>query len=285
MRLLAIALVLGILCVSAWRVEATGIDKQSSLNGANYAVITPVYDGSTGSTSYIRLFNGDSTVNTFSVTVVNAGTGATLGTTSIRVPSYASPQYPLAPAGGSNSIFAQAGVTDQSGTSYALYIQDTDTLSGYEHVTFNNKSSLFENSSLCNSLVNQQLASSNTVALPNVHTSVPTLSSYPSTVSIANYSASSTTVTLTIIDAGTGNTLGTMSETIGANDTLLLPESQIETQIGFYPSSSQYHINILFTNAAGGAPPIEVGQSIVNNQLGGSINMSGACAVNSITSG
>lgn len=264
-------------------VAANDVEKPSALNGSQYAVISPLYDGTGGSMSYIRLFNGQGTTTTFNITVVKADNAIipALGTVSIQVPSHASPQYPLVAAGGSNSIFSQAGVADSPGTTYALYIQDTDPLTGYEHVTFNGITTLFENSSLCTSLVNQQLATNNTVALPNVHTSQ--IPGYPSTISIANYSSASTTVTLTIVDAATGNTVGTMNKTIGTNATLLLPESQIESQLNFRPTSAQPHINILFTNAAGGAPPIEVGQSIVNSQLGGAINMSGACAVNPVS--
>src|SRR4051812_41276615 len=75
---------------------SSDIEKTSALNGSQYAVIAPVYDGSGGSQSFIRLFNGNATTTTtYSITVVNASNGITLGSASIQVPAHASLQYPL----------------------------------------------------------------------------------------------------------------------------------------------------------------------------------------------
>ena len=73
---------------------------------------------------------------------------------------------------------------------------------------------------------------------------------------------------------------GSNVQTIAANGTLTMAESQLETLLGFTPTSSQLHLNIVVTHTGGAAPPVTVAQSIRNVSLGGEINMAQVCAVN-----
>jgi hypothetical protein len=212
------------------------------------------------------------------VTVVNGNNGITVGAASIQIPSNASKQFVLTPAGGSNSIFSQAGVAVSSGANYALYIQNADTLAGYAHVSYNAGTTLFENNSMCTTPLNRQMYSYNSRVLTNLHTSA--LAAYPSIVSLHNYSGALTNLTIAAYDAATGTTIGQFNQAISANSTLTLPVTQIQTQLDFSPTSAQQHINLIITNAAGGLVPIELSHTIRNAHLGGNIDMSVACAVN-----
>jgi hypothetical protein len=266
------------LILSAGAVE---IEKPEAVNGAGYAIISQLFDGSTGSTSFIRLINANSGNSTFNVLVINTGNGITLGSAAITVPPYAAPQYPL--TGSDNSIFTLAGVAPSANASYALYIQDSDVGAGYAHVTFNGATSLFESQSTCTTPLNQRLTSQNRQMLANVHTSALAGNNYPSVIGIHNYSTVATSVRLTVYDAANGGSIGNVVQTIAANGTLTITENQLETLLGFTPTSTQLHINIIVNHSSGAAAPVTLTQTIRNIQLGGEINMGQVCAVNSLS--
>ena len=71
---------------------AAAVEKPQAVNGALYAVIAPTYNGTGGTSSYIRLFNGGAATATFSVTMVGSPSGSNYGTANIQVPTRASPQ-------------------------------------------------------------------------------------------------------------------------------------------------------------------------------------------------
>ncbi|MEQ9565812.1 MAG: hypothetical protein RLN85_08380, partial [Pseudomonadales bacterium] len=81
----------------------------AALNGSLYAVIAPIFDGVSGTLSFVRLINGGAATSTFSVTVVGSPSGTAYGTANISVPTRASPQFSLP------DIIAQAGVSGLSG--------------------------------------------------------------------------------------------------------------------------------------------------------------------------
>jgi hypothetical protein len=107
-------------------------------------------------------------------------------------------------------------------------------------------------------------------------------SNYPSILVLHNYGPTASTITLAAYDSVTGTSVGQVNQTIAANGTLTLPVAQLESLINFLPNSTQFHINIVVSNAAGGELPVRVTQAIRNAQFGGDINMSGACAINSV---
>jgi hypothetical protein len=260
--------------------KASSREKSSALNGTLYSVIAPTYDGTgTGTLSFIRLFNGAQQTSTFSVTVVGSPSGRTYGSANIAVPRSASLQEDL----GRILARASAGPLTGGDTGYALYVQNADTASGWQHVTYNDGNKFFENHSVCGTLLNQQIASiSSTQVLINVHTS--RLSAYPSRIQIHNYWNAAVTYRVTIIDAVTGAVINAFNVATAANASYDIPMSQVESQINFVPTAAQNHVNVFVTDPSG-APPYEVlGHTIMNSALGASLNLSTACAVNALSS-
>jgi hypothetical protein len=259
--------------------KAQTIERQQALNGSLYAVIAPMFDGSGGGQlSFLRLFNGEAAATNFSVTLVGIPSGRTYGTANISVPRNGSPQYPLT---GNNSIVSLAGAAGLNGgdTSYAAYIQATGVSTGYQHVIFNGGTLLFGNASACKATLNEAVAQvANSLVLTNVHTT--TLSDYPSQVYIHNYWNASVTYKITVIEAATGTIKGQIQQTIGANSTYSTSMAALQTAVGWSPISSEFHANLIVSDTTGGVPYAMVTQQIVNNKLGGSIDMSEACAVN-----
>jgi hypothetical protein len=256
------------------------VEKAAAVDGTAYTVVAPVYDGSNGSVSYLRLYNGTAGLSAYTVAVVNTKTGTIAGTVNLGIPGNASVQYPVNAAGGSPSIMQLAGVTAESGTAYALYLQNANSLAGYQHVTFNSTTSLFENASVCSTpLIQQQSTQNNGLVLTNVHTTA--LGGYPSVVTLHNYASTSVTVTLRLYNAGTGASLGQVNQTIAANAILSLTSSQLESLVGYSPTSMP-HVNIVLSNITGGSLPLHVTHNINNDRLGGSINMSETCAMNAV---
>jgi hypothetical protein len=255
---------------------------KAALNGSLYGVAAPIFTGTGGSQiSYIRLWNGAATATTFSVTLVGNVSGQTYGTANISVPKTASPQYPVTSAGGSNNLVSLANAAALSGgdTGYAVYIQNSDASAGYQHVTFNPTTTLFGNASSCVTTLNEAVQSvANSLVLTNVHTT--TLSAYPSQVYIHNYWNASVTYKITVIEAATGVVKGQTQQTIGPNATYSASMSQLQSAVGWTPTSTEFHANLIVSDTTGGVPYATVSQQIVNNTLGGSIDMSMACAVN-----
>jgi hypothetical protein len=254
----------------------------AALNGSLYAVVAPVFGGADGAQiSYIRFWNGAAAPTVFSVTIVGNVTGNTYGTVNITVPRTASPQYPVTAGGGSNNIVAMAGAPPLSDgdTGYALYIQNSDPSAGIQHVTFNPTTTLFGNASSCVATLNAAIQSvANSLVLTNLHTT--TLSGYPSQIYVHNFWNAAVTYKITVIEAATGAVKGQVQQAIGANSTYSVSMASLQNAVGWSPSSTEYHANLIISDATGGVPYATVSQQIVNNQLGGSIDMSMACAVN-----
>lgn len=259
---------------------------RAALNGTLYAVVAPLYDGSTGSTSYLRLFGGVTAPSMFKISIVATGSGATLGIANISVPKAASPQFSFATL----LNLARASAVPDHG--YALYIQNADRTAGFQHVTFNGASGLFENASNCDVLLSQAVrAYYPSLIVTNVHTD-RLAASYPTQVDIHNYWNAPVTYGVHVYDAGTadsvtgeiragaGSPVGSTSYTIGANATLSLPFTKIQQDIRWATTSSQLHANIIVSEIFDQPPTESLGVTIVNNVLGGVINMAYACAVN-----
>lgn len=258
---------------------ASAPEKQSAINGTLYAVVAPTYNNPNATLSYIRLFNGAAGPSNFSITIVGSPTGRNYGTASIQVGRSASPQYSL------TQILqnGNAGALTGGDTSYSLYIQNPDAMSGYQHVTYNAVSKFFENASVCTSLLNQAVAAnSSSAVLINVHTS--RIAEYPSQVEIHNFWNVAVTYRVTLLDSDTGTVRGTVNVLTAPNASYSIPMASLESQSGWSPTASQFHANLVVTDPSGGPPYNMLGQSIINQQLAASINMSTTCAVNSSTS-
>jgi hypothetical protein len=260
----------------------------AAVDGNTYAVIAPTYRAATGAESYIRFFSGGSAASTFTVRIVGSPSGNILGTTTVPVPANAELQRSL------STLLAAAGVTGLTGsdTGYSIYLQNPDASAGYQHVIFSSVTSLFENASNCKIPLNQVIgANGNKAALIGVHTSA--LSAYPSSLYIHNYRAFGVSYKLTAYDAATGtqicpagSTNCTVTLSINANETMTKNFSEIETALGWTPTSAQPHANVFITDPSltVGAPLITLSQAIRNATLNGNIDMSTACAVNALAS-
>ena len=266
---------------STAREKSASGDRASAINGTLYAVVAPTFNNPNGALSYIRLFNGQSTASTFSITVVGSPSGRTMGTASISVARSASPQRSLTQI----ITLANAGALTGGDTGYSLYIQNAQPATGFQHVVFNAANGFFENYSVCKSLLDQSVATvANSTVLTNIHTSkIPT---YPSQIEIHNYWNAAVAYRVTLVDseAGTasGNPLGTISVETAPNASYSMPFSFFESKLATPLSATQVHVNMIVTDPSG-APPYEVmGQSIVNQQLGANINMSTICSVNPV---
>ena len=253
---------------------AASIEKSQAVNGTLYAVVSPTYNGAGGTTSYLRLFNGAAAAATFSITVVGSPSAFTYGVATFSVPSGASPQYSL------QEILTAAQAATLNDTSFSLYIQSAQASAGYQHVTFNTTNLFFENSSSCAYTLNHTIKSLvDSQVLLNVHTTLfPT---YPSQVEIHNMWNATVTYKVTVREAKTGAIKGQFNVPITANTTFVQPMSYFQTQVGWTPAAGEFHANLVITNAAGGAPAVMVGQSIINQTVSNAlVNMSNACAVN-----
>jgi hypothetical protein len=282
MRIAGLLLVL----IAALLGSVTGA--QAVLNGTTYAVVAPVYDGSNGSTSFLRLYGGFvSATSSFSVQIVNATNGANLGNAvTINVPKNASPQFAF------GTLLGMAGAAQTTDHNYALYIRNTEATSGYQHVTFNGTSGLFENVSVCPRPLNEAaLASSVSLVATNLHTD-QLGADYPSQIDIHNYWNAAVTYGVYVYDAGTadgttgairagsGAAMGSKLYTIPANSTLSLAFTQIQQAINWATNNNQLHANIIVTEASNQAPTETLTTTVITKRYGGAVNMSLACAVN-----
>lgn len=263
---------------AATEAKASTRERSSAINGTLYSVIAPTYNGAGGTTSFIRLFNGAPQSSIFSVTVVGSPSGRTYGSANISVPRSASRQFSLAEI----LTLAAAGALTGGDTVYALYVQNADQYTGWQHVTFNASNNFFENNSLCNTTLNQQIASTSTQVLVNVHTT--RLAAFPSKFLIHNYWNAPVTYRVTAIDSVTGTVINAINMQTAANASYEVPVSQLQTQLNFTPAVGQNHINLFVTDPTG-APPYEViGHSVFNQGLSADLNLTTVCAVNGTTS-
>lgn len=253
---------------------AATVEKSQAVNGTLYAVVAPTYNGTGGTTSYIRLFNGGAAAATFTITVVGSPSAFTYGVATYSIPSGASPQHSL------QDILTAANAAALNDTSFSLYIQSTEATAGYQHVTFNSNNLFFENASSCNYALNHTIKSVvNSQVLLNVHTTLfPT---YPSQVEMHNTWNATVTYKVYVREAKTGAIKGQISVPIKANTTYIQPMSYYQTAVGWSPAAGEFHANLVITDTAGIAPSVTLGQSIINQTVSNAlVNMSTFCAVN-----
>ena len=240
--------------------------------------------------SFIRLYGGvASASSTFQIRVISTTTGAQLGSVvTIPVPKNASPQLAL------STILTLAGAS-AADHGYSLYIQNSEPTAGYQHVTFNGQSGLFENNSACAHTLNEVVtASYPSLVLTNLHTNLISTTTYPMQVDIHNYWNAAVSYGVYVYDAGTadgatgavragsGAMVGSKIYTIPANSSLSMSVSKLQQDIGWTATGSQLHANIIVTEVANQAPAELLTAVVVNNSptLSGTTNMSFACSVN-----
>jgi len=264
--LIAVATSVALNANAAEVTTGSSAERQSALDGTQYEVLTPIYTGSAGNISYVRLFASTQATTTFTITVVGSPSGHIYGTTQVQVPGLASPQYAV------TTLLTMANATGfvSGDTSYALYFQTTSGTGAYLHVLYNSVTGFFENLTACKNY----LLPGNFAYLINVDTSA--IPNYPAQIFIQSAAATTATSQVAVIDANNGSIIGTFNMNIGANTVLVLPESFFEQSVGWTPSPSQYNVNLQFSN---GSNDLLVGQSVVNQQLSAYLNITAACSV------
>lgn len=287
--------------------DAASIFHQSAINGTtnNTAVIAPTFFSTNNTTphSYIRFFNGaglagSHTTSTFSITIVGDKTGNPYGSPfTIAIPHMASIQY------GIHELVGLAGVTLGSftggDTGYVVYVQNPDSEAGFMSAVYDWGSKLFENMSMCNTNINEQMSSlHNEMVLTNVHTSVGPNQigqNFPSTIRIHNYYNIPITYRMTIFNAGSRTSTGAISTdagnqicqiasntTVPANTTMTVPVSTIEANPACSTITAADYINVVIADQSGGAPNAVVSQTVGVSAYNGNTSMTPTCAVNAV---
>ncbi|MGE4063049.1 MAG: hypothetical protein AB7E79_06745 [Rhodospirillaceae bacterium] len=256
-------------------------ERPQAVNGSLYSVVAPIYLTS-NFTSFLRLFNGGAGDATFTVTVVGSSTATAYGTASFTVPTAGTKQLWV-----QQDILPVANATNRTNNEpVSLYIQSAQALAGYQHVTLDFNARYFENASVCKHMLQNVLKdASSQVPLLSIHTSRLAAQGYPSQVELHNYANAAVTYRFFVRDAVTGSLLGQMDFAAQANASYTIPMSQIESTIGFNPSESQVHVNLIVTDPTGSPPQVLLSQTIVNNTLNVTLNMTTACAVNAPATG
>ncbi|MGE3334869.1 MAG: hypothetical protein AB7I36_14580 [Rhodospirillaceae bacterium] len=252
-------------------------EKAASVDGSNYAVVAPLYLGAGGGMiSYLRLFNGGSATASFSVKVVGSPTGRDYGTATFQVPPSATRQYALF------QVLQGAGATvTEPDTNYSFYIQSDEPLAGYQHVTHSPSVSYFENASICRATIQDVVRdATKQMMLSSVHTSRLASAGYPSSIELHNFANTVKTYRIAVKDETAGTDVGQMDVTAQANASYTIPWSQIESSIDWAPTSEQIRANVFVTDSSGASPAILLGQTINNDTLRVTLNMTTMCAVN-----
>jgi hypothetical protein len=165
-------------------------ERAQAVNGSLYAVVAPVHLGESGFFSFLRLFNGGASTATFTVTVVGSGTATAYGTATLQVPSRASIQYPMFEI----LVPANAMTRNEADTQISFYIQSTEPLAGYQHVTLNHRESFFQNASVCRWTIQEAVgAVAPSAMLTHIHTSPLAAQGYPSFIELHNFAATPVT--------------------------------------------------------------------------------------------
>jgi hypothetical protein len=258
--------------------QASNSDREraQAVNGSLYAVVAPLY--ATGDfLSFLRLFNGGSGEATFTITVVGSGTATAYGTATYTVPTAAAKQLSMSDI----LVAANAVNRDSADGQFSFYIQSPQALAAYQHVTLNFNARYFENAAVCKYTIQEVVKeASSQMVLPSIHTSRLASAGYPSQIELHNFANAPVTYRFFIRDEASGTLVGQMDFPTRANASYTIPWSQIESTIGFNPTTDQIRANMIVTDPSGAPPQILLGQTIVNNTLGVSLNMTTACAVN-----
>ena len=275
LRLLWRAVLVGA-AIAVTQAASAQVERPSAVNATALTAIAPTYNGTGGTTSFIRFFNLDPAVKgDFTITVVGSPSGNTYGTGTISVPAMASPQYPL------STILsaANAGALTGGDDNYTLYVHNPNGSAAYQHVIFNGANFFFENMTTC-VFFPGALYKGMPQTLANVHTTQ--LANYPSRILVHNQANTAVTYRASVYDAVDGTLIGKVDLPMGPNTTTTFPESYFEQQLKWTPTSSQLHVNMIFEQV--NATPADafyasVTQVIFNSPLNASINMTTLCRV------
>lgn len=252
-------------------------ERPQAVNGTLYAVVAPLYVGEGGFYSYLRLFNGGASLATFTVTVVGSGTSTAYGTATFQIPTRASRQYSMSEV----LVAANAVTRSDADAQFSFYIQSTEPLAGYQHITHKPTERYFGNAAVCKWTIQDAVGSvAPSAVLTHVHTSRLAADGYPSAIELHHFGASATTYRFTVIEAASGSIVGETNFPVRANASYSIPWQQIESAVGWSPLQNQLYANVVVTDTSGSIPAVVLGQTVINNQFQVTLNVTTMCAVN-----
>lgn len=255
---------------------ATEKERPAALNGDAYTVVTPIFTGTEGNVSYLRLANLNSHAVTVTVTVVGSPTGRVYGAAAFTIPPIASKQYSY------QQVLNQAGfITSYIGddNTWSFYIRSSEDLTGFQHVIHNAYNKFFENMSVCTWDANFNYTGLNR-ALGNVHTTGPYMTEYPSAVMLHHYGAVRAIYRADVYASETGELKGGFNFYMNANESLIVPMSWYEDTVGWTPGETESHANIVFTRMDGPTFEAVPAHAVYNAELGAYLNMTQFCGIN-----
>ncbi len=245
------------------------------VDGSTFDVVAPVFNGSDGNLSYLRLANfSGSTVN-FTITIVGTPSGFNYGTATYSIPENGSQQYSY------TEILDRAGVGALIGgdSSVSFYMRNGRDLTAYQHVIFNPTTRFFENASQCTYAEDLVYPVLNQVVI-NAHTSTLASFGFPTTVYVHNYGDTASSYNVFVADARTGVIKGSFVMNVGANTSFAFPFSYFQQQVGWVPGENEFHANLGFTAVGSNPYRLKVGQAVINQTLQAYVNMSLICPSN-----
>jgi hypothetical protein len=168
-----------------------------------------------------------------------------------------------------SNIEITAGINVGNIVAYSARI--TSTFSGlFQHVAWNVLGEGLTNLSGCSTGL-----SDNTTTAINVHSSVIN-ASYPSYLVVHSVSAETSTIAADVFDAETGVRVGGVVFTnVPSYATGVLDIALLESRMGYVPSPTQYHYNVVLT----GNTAAYITHQVDNVSAGMITNMTGACTL------
>jgi hypothetical protein len=210
-------------------------DKVLATSAVGYTVISRVYTGEDSNLSYLRFLNRSSATATVNLTFIGSPTGTVYNFGAVTVAANTSRQFSI------TQLLNSAGFTGVRGsdTRMLVYMQSTLEPVSVQHVLYNPNNGFFENLSVCQ---NSTLSNGNT-ALVNVHTT--RIADYTSFINIHNYGTAQEIFDVSIYESETGTFRGSIPITLEANTTVEQPMSWFQDQVGWTPSTTTFHANLV----------------------------------------
>ncbi len=245
--------------------------------GFAHTAVAPIYDGTNGNTSYIRLANTSTASKQISVTVIGMPSGRDYGSFTYNLAAWASQQKSI------HEILRDAGITPGyivPDTAYSVYLSTVGTIPlGFQHIVYNASTRALQNMSACNYRPNMDYAALNRF-IGNVHTDQAIMSAYPATVSIHHYAGGSASYLVDVYVAETGEHKGNFTMSLQANETFTAPMGFFEQRVNWVPVLGQSHANLVFRRDDIGPYQAVVGHRVFNAALDSTISMAQYCPIN-----
>lgn len=238
---------------------------------AQEVIVAPIFSGSGGNTSYLRIFNPGSASTTATVMFRGNASSQLLGQATVTVPAKASPQWSI------SQLLTLANLTQNTLGEYSLRIRRGTSLLAFQHIIYNSTSNFFQNVTVCAPVDDASLNSLGSYLI-NLHTGA--IAGFPSKVVLQNPAAAAVTTRLRLFDAGTGADLGVSeSITMAAGETRSLSLNSLAEGMDLVFTASQFHINV---RAEVGSLPyrgFNMAHAVDNVELNQYLNLTPFCPV------